>query len=41
MLGLGTQRAERGRLRAGRAMLNVLRVGRGAAECFGRKCLEA
>ena len=40
MLGLGTQLAERGRLCAGEAMLNVLRMGRGAVECFGRKCLR-
>ena len=41
MLGLGTQLAERGRLCVGEAILNVPRVGGGAAECFGRKCLEA
>ena len=41
MLGLGTQLAERGRLSAGEAMLNVLRAGKRAAECFGRKGLGA
>ena len=38
-VGLGTQLAEGGRLRAGEAMLNVLRAGRGAAECLEGRCL--